>query len=97
MVKTYFEWAEFCSTKSGIKVNTKFNLNKGIPDLIVSYSETFLLDNSIEIVEDISCSLGTKFKKMTKELYRVITVIDFESQKINFTTNIFEYTSEDIA
>jgi hypothetical protein len=35
MAKTYFKWAEFRSTKAGIKLHTKFNLNKGIPELIV--------------------------------------------------------------
>ena len=35
MVKTYFQWAEFRSQKSGIKLHTKFNLNKGIPELMV--------------------------------------------------------------
>lgn len=160
MAKTYFEWAQFRSTKAGIKLNTKFNLNKGIPELVVvsdakphdktmmkelitennciyvfdkgyvdykkfdefssegirfitrlkdaavinkyddlqvTYSETTLLDNSIKIIGDITCSLGTKFKNMTKELYRVITIVDSEGQKLSFVTNIFEYTSEDIA
>lgn len=35
MAKTYFEWAEFRSTKAGIKLHTKFNLGKGVPELIV--------------------------------------------------------------
>src|SRR3712207_7878456 len=35
MAKTYFQWAEFRSTKAGIKLHTKFNLNKGIPELII--------------------------------------------------------------
>lgn len=35
MGKTYFDWAEFRSTKSGIKIHTKFNLGKEIPELIV--------------------------------------------------------------
>src|SRR3712207_9475100 len=30
-----FQWAEFRSTKAGIKLHTKFNLNKGIPELII--------------------------------------------------------------
>lgn len=160
MAKTYFQWAEFRSTKSGIKLHTKFNLNKGIPEIIVvsnakqhdrtkmkelitndnciyifdkgyvdykifdefsskgirfitrlkdnaaiteisnceiTYSENALLDDSINIIEDIICYLGTKDNNMTKNQYRVITVIDSEGQVLTFVTNIFEYTSEEIA
>lgn len=32
---TYFKWAEFRSTKAGIKLNTKFDLGKGIPETII--------------------------------------------------------------
>ena len=160
MAKTYFQWAEFRSTKAGIKLHTKFNLNKGIPELVVvsnakphdrtkmkelitkdnciyifdkgyvdykifdefshkgirfitrlkdnaaitevtnleiTYSETTLLDDSINIIEDVICYLGTKDINMTEKQYRVITVIDSEGQVLTFVTNIFEYTSEDIA
>jgi IS4 transposase len=34
---------------------------------------------------------------MTKNQYRVITVVDSEGQILTFVTNILEYTSEDIA
>ncbi|AWI04236.1 IS4 family transposase [Clostridium drakei] len=160
MVKTYFQWAKFRSTKSGIKLHTKFNLNKGVPELIVvsnakphdrtkmkelitednciyvfdkgyvdykifdefsskgihfitrlkdnaaitevtsneiTYSETTLLDDSVNIIEDITCYLGTKDINITEKQYRIITVIDSEGQVLTFVTNIFEYTSEDIA
>lgn len=56
-----------------------------------------LLDDSINIIEDITCYLGTKDINMTKEKYRVITVVDSESKILTFVTNIFEYTSEDIS
>ncbi|EPY2274187.1 IS4 family transposase [Clostridium sporogenes] len=32
---TYFKWAEFRASKAGIKVHTKFDLGKGIPETIV--------------------------------------------------------------
>lgn len=160
MAKTYFQWAEFRSQKAGIKLHTKFNLNKGIPELIVvsnakphdrtkmkelitennciyvfdkgyvdykkfdefsrkgirfitrlkdnaaitevtnreiTYSETTLLDDSINIIQDVICYLGTEDINMTEKQYRVITIIDSEGQILTFITNIFEYTSEDIA
>lgn len=160
MAKTYFEWAEFRSTKAGIKLHTKFNLNKGVPELIVisnakghdktkmnelitesnciyiydkayvdykkfdkfsskdikfitrlkdnaaiteiekletTYAETMLLDDSINIIEDTICYLGTEDINITKKQYRVITVVDSEGQILTFVTNIFEYTSEEIA
>ncbi|APF28707.1 transposase IS4 family domain protein [Clostridium sporogenes] len=31
----YFKWAEFRASKAGIKVHTKFDLGKGIPETIV--------------------------------------------------------------
>jgi hypothetical protein len=160
MAKTYFQWAEFRSTKAGIKIHTRFNLNKGIPELVVisnakphdrtkmkelvtkdnciyifdkgyvdykifdefsskgihfitrlkdnaaiteianleiTYSETTLLDDSINVIEDVIGYLGTKGINMTKKQYRVITVIDSEGQILTFVSNIFQYTSEDIA
>ncbi len=160
MAKTYFEWAEFHSTKAGIKLHTKFNLGKGVPELIVvsnakfhdrtkmnelitendciyvfdkgyidykkfdefssnginfitrlkdnaaltevnnlqiTYSDDILLDDSINIIEDVICYLGTKDINMTKNQYRVITVVDSEGKILTFVTNIFEYSSEDIS
>lgn len=160
MGKTYFEWAEFRSTKAGVKLHTKYNLNKGIPELIVvskakphdktkmeelitetgciyifdkayvdykkfdrfsnkdirfitrlkdnaaltevqnleiTYSEGMLLDDSINIIENSICYLGTEDINMTKGQYRVITIVDSEGKILTFVTNIFEYTSEDIA
>lgn len=160
MAKTYFQWAEFRSTKAGIKLHTKFNLSKGIPELIlvsnakphdrtkmkdlitennciyvfdkgyvdykkfdefsnkgirfitrlkdnaaitevskleITYSDITLLDDSINIIEDIVCYLGTDNINATKNQYRVITVADSEGQILTFVTNILEYTSEDIA
>lgn len=35
MALSYFKWAEFRSTKAGIKLHTKFDLQKGIPELVV--------------------------------------------------------------
>ncbi len=35
MVITYFKWAHFRSTKAGIKLHTKFDLSKGIPEKII--------------------------------------------------------------
>lgn len=35
MAFTYFEWAEFRSTKVGIKLHTKFDLGKGVPEQII--------------------------------------------------------------
>lgn len=35
MAITYFEWAEFRSTKAGIKLHTKFDLGKGVPEQII--------------------------------------------------------------
>ncbi len=32
---TYFKWAEFRASKAGIKIHTKFDLGKGIPETIV--------------------------------------------------------------
>jgi hypothetical protein len=160
MGKTYFEWAEFRSTKAGIKLHTKFSLDKGIPELIVvsnakshdkikmkelitednciyifdkgyvdykifdefsskgtrfitrlkdnaaitevtnlevTYSETTLLDDSINIIQDVICYLGTKDINITEKQYRVISVIDSDGKILTFVTNIFEYTSEEIA
>ena len=160
MAKTYFEWAEFRSTKAGIKLHTKYNLNKGVPELIVvsdakshdktkmkdlitekgciyvfdkgyvdykkfdkfssekiqfitrlkdnaaltevknldvTYLETMLLDDSINIIEDTICYLGTKDINITKNQYRVVSVVDADGKILTFITNIFEYTSEDIA
>ena len=160
MAKTYFKWAEFRSTKAGIKLHTKFNLSKGVPELIlvsnakshdrtkmkdlitennciyvfdkgyidykkfdefsnkgisfitrlkdnaaltevsklkITYSDVTLLDDSINIIEDIVCYLGTDNINMTKNQYRVITIVDSEGQILTFVTNILEYTSEDIA
>jgi hypothetical protein len=160
MGKTYFKWAEFRSTKAGIKLHTKFNLGIGIPELIVvsnakshdktkmkdlitesnciyifdkgyvdykkfdefssngikfitrlkdnaaitevskleiSYSDHMLLDDSINIIEDTICYLGTEGINITNSKYRVITVVDSEGKMLTFVTNIFEYTSEDIA
>ena len=160
MVKTYFEWAEFRSTKAGIKLHTKYDLNKGVPELIIvsgakshdktkmkelitekgciyvfdkgyvdykefdnftsknikfitrlkdnaaltevesldiTYSETMLLDDSINIIEDTICYLGTKDINITKNKYRVVSVVDADRKILTFVTNIFEYTSEDIA
>ncbi|MCY6959571.1 IS4 family transposase [Clostridium brassicae] len=160
MAKTYFQWAEFRSTKAGIKLHTKFNLSKGVPELIIvsnakphdrtkmkelitennciyvfdkgyavfkkfdefsnkgirfitrlkdnaaitevskleiTYSDVTLLDDSINIIEDIVCYLGTEDINMTKNQYRVITVVDSEGQILTFVTNILQYTSEDIA
>lgn len=160
MVKTYFEWAEFRSTKAGIKLHTKFDLGKGIPELIVvsnakshdrammddlitennciyvfdkgyidykkfdefsdkgiqfitrlkdnaaiteesnlkiTYSDEMLLDDSINIIEDTICYLGTEGINMTKNKYRIISILDSEGQILTFITNIFEYSSEDIS
>lgn len=160
MVKTYFEWAEFRSTKAGIKLHTKFDLGKGVPELIVvsnakfhdrskmddlitennciyifdkgyidykkfdefsskgigfitrlkdnatitqetnlkiTYSDEMLLDDSINIIEDTICYLGTEDINMTKSRYRIISIVDSEGQILTFITNIFEYSSEDIS
>lgn len=160
MAKTYFQWAEFRSSKAGVKLHTKFNLNKGIPEIIlvsnakphdrskmedlitennciyifdkgyvdykkfdsfsekgvrfitrlkdnaaldeinsckITYSDIILLDDSINIIEDIICNLGTKGINLTKNQYRVISVLDSEGKILTFVTNIFEYTSEEIA
>lgn len=35
MTLTYFKWAEFRSTKAGIKLHTKYDLGRGIPEVIV--------------------------------------------------------------
>lgn len=35
MVITYFQWAKFRSTKAGIKLHTKFDLSKGVPEKII--------------------------------------------------------------
>lgn len=56
MVKTYFKWAEFRSTKVGIKIHTKFNLGKGIPELIIvsnakSHDRTKMKELSIVVLE----------------------------------------------
>ncbi|NFS06870.1 IS4 family transposase [Clostridium botulinum] len=32
---THFKWAEFRATKAGIKIHTKFNLGRGIPETII--------------------------------------------------------------
>ena len=160
MAKTYFEWAEFRSTKAGIKLHTKFDLGKGVPELIVvsnakshdramiddlitennciyifdkgyidykkfdefsgkgiqfitrlkdnaaiteesnlkiTYSDEMLLDDSINIIEDTICYLGTEGINMTKNKYRIISILDSEGQILTFITNIFEYSSEDIS
>lgn len=160
MAKTYFKWAEFRSTKAGIKLHTKFNLNKGVPEVIIvsnakshdktkmdeliikgdyiyvfdkgyvdyrkfdelsnknikfvtrlkdnaavtevdnlkiTYSDTMLLEDSINIIEDSVCYLGTKDINMTEKQYRIITVVDSDGNILTFVTNIFEYTSEEIA
>lgn len=35
MVLTYFNWAKFRSTKAGVKMHTRFNLSKQMPDLVI--------------------------------------------------------------
>ncbi|WP_079493641.1 hypothetical protein [Maledivibacter halophilus] len=35
MAITYFQWAKFRSTKAGIKLHTKLDLSKGIPEKII--------------------------------------------------------------
>ncbi len=35
MILTYFSWAKFRSTKAGVKMHTRFNLSKQMPDLVI--------------------------------------------------------------
>lgn len=35
MALSYFKWAEFRTTKAGIKLHTKYDLGKGIPELVI--------------------------------------------------------------
>ncbi|MBV7273868.1 IS4 family transposase [Clostridium sp. PL3] len=84
----------------GVHFITRLKDNAAITDptnLEITYSEDTLLDDSINIIEDITCYLGTKDVNMTDKQYRVITVLDSKGQILTFVTNIFEYTSEDIA
>ncbi|WP_080648278.1 transposase [Clostridium pasteurianum] len=67
------------------------------PSCKITYSDITLLDDSINIIEDIICNLGTKGINLTKNQYRVISVLDSEGKILTFVTNIFEYTSEEIA
>lgn len=56
MALTYFKWAEFRSTKSGIKLNTKFDLGKGIPEtVIVSNARVHDIDKLDNLTEDPNC------------------------------------------
>ena len=38
MAKIYFEWSKICSTKSGIKLHTKFNLKEDILQSLIVMS-----------------------------------------------------------
>lgn len=68
-----------------------------VNNLEITYSDDMLLDDSINIIEDVICYLGTKDINMTKNQYRVITVVDSGGQVLTFVTNIFKYSSEDIS
>ncbi|SHK31275.1 IS4 family transposase, partial [Paramaledivibacter caminithermalis] len=35
MALSYFKWAEFRKTKAGIKLHTKYDLGKGVPELVI--------------------------------------------------------------
>lgn len=56
MAMTYFKWAEFRSTKAGIKLNTKFDLGKGIPEtILVSNAKVHDIDKIDGLTQDSNC------------------------------------------
>lgn len=99
--KAYVDYKKFDEFSSkDISFITRLKDNAAITEvnnLEITYPETMLLDDSINIVEDIICYLGTKDINMTDKQYRVISVVDSCDRILTFVTNIFEYTSEDIA
>ncbi|MCK9268702.1 MAG: IS4 family transposase [Alkaliphilus sp.] len=56
MALTYFKWAEFRSTKAGIKLNAKFDLGKGIPEtIIISNAKTHDIGKLDNLTRDTDC------------------------------------------
>lgn len=56
MAMTYFKWAEFRSTKAGIKLNTKFDLGRGVPEtILVSNAKANDITKIDDLTKDTNC------------------------------------------
>nr|WP_279230668.1 transposase [Clostridium autoethanogenum] len=79
MAKTYFQWAEIRSKKAGIKLHTKFNLNKGIPELIVvSNVKPYDRTKVKELITKDNCIYIFDKGYVDHKIFGVVQIIFFE-------------------